>query len=217
MTDIHGIHIHQDNETLHVHSQRILTSLSSAVVGGGWSRVRDLLIRHVDKDYDQPNPETDLLRFARQQSIEAPFVGMLTAARLTQSSILNLHHDGINLLAVLTAGLSNVTAAGISPPLNLHQPGTINMLLVLDGNLAPAAMVNAIITATEAKTDVLQQRDIRCPENLLATGTSTDAIAVSITGTGTLLPYAGPLTPVGWLIAQAVRQGLNEIIDHLKL
>jgi adenosylcobinamide hydrolase len=217
MTNIPDIQIHQDLETLHVHSQRTLTSLSSAVVGGGWCRVRDMLIRHVDKDYHQPDPETDLLCFARQQAIESPFVGMLTAACLTQSSILNLHHEGLNLCAVLTAGLSNVTAAGISPPLSLRQHGTINMLLIFDGNLAPAAMVNAVITATEAKTNVLQQRTIRCSEGVLATGTSTDAIAVAITGRGELLPYAGPVTPAGWLVAQAVRQGLNEIIDHLKL
>jgi adenosylcobinamide amidohydrolase len=41
-----------------------------------------------------------------------------------------------------------------------------------------------------------------------ATGTSTDAVVVACTGRGDILPYAGPVTPVGWLIGRGMRAAL---------
>ena len=77
-------------------------------------------------------------------------------------------------------------------------------------------MVNAVITATEAKTDILQQHGVRTPENQPATGTSTDSVVVACMGRGDLLPYAGPATSVGWLIGRSVRQSLGEAVEHWK-
>ena len=74
---------------------------------------------------------------------------------------------------------------------------TINMIFLIDAHLTPAAMVNAVITVTEAKTDVLLPRSVLTPEGHRATGTSTDAIVVACTNRGEPLPYAGPATEVG--------------------
>ena len=82
------------------------------------------------------------------------------------------------------------------------------MIFLIDAHLTSAAMVNAVITATEAKTDVLLQRAISTPEGHHATGPSTDAVVVACTGRGEPLPYAGPATIVGCLIGRCVRQGL---------
>ncbi len=59
-------------------------------------------------------------------------------------------------------------------------------------------MVNAVITATEAKTGVLMALNARTKEGDPATGTSTDAIVIACTGRGTPVPYAGPWN-VDWL------------------
>jgi iron complex transport system ATP-binding protein len=86
------------------------------------------------------------------------------------------------------------------------------MILLIDACLTPAAMVNAVITATEVKTQVLLARGVRTPEDYAATGTSTDAIVVASTGSGTLLAYAGSVTLVGWLIGRCVRTALEEAL-----
>ncbi len=85
-------------------------------------------------------------------------------------------------------------------------------ILLIDAHLTPAAMVNAVITATEAKTHVLVKRSVRTREGHPATGTSTDTVVVACTGRGEPLSYAGPVTCVGWLIGQSVRQGLEEAL-----
>ena len=54
----------------------------------------------------------------------------------------------------------------------------------MDGALTPAAMVNAVITATEAKTMTLAEWDVRTPEGEPASGTSTDTVVVACTGRG---------------------------------
>ena len=74
-------------------------------------------------------------------------------------------------------------------------------------------MVNAIITATEAKTDLLLQRRIPTPDGAAATGTSTDSVVVACAGTGNQLPYAGPATTVGWLIGRCVRRSLAAALE----
>ena len=55
--------------------------------------------------------------------------------------------------------------------------------------------------------------DIRTPDGDLATGTSTDTITIAATGKGKLQNYAGSVTVLGWLIARAVRQALNESLN----
>ncbi|MCU6434651.1 adenosylcobinamide amidohydrolase [Undibacterium sp. Jales W-56] len=119
-------------------------------------------------------------------------------------------NGGIRVGAVVTAGVGNATCAGITRPWHASKPGTINIILLLDTKLTRAAMVNAIITATEAKCAVLYAMDIRTPDGELATGTSTDTVTVATTGHGTTQSYAGPATLLGWLIAKAVRQAVEQ-------
>jgi iron complex transport system ATP-binding protein len=209
--DFPGIVLTRTAEVLVVYSQQPLTVLSSAVVGGGVARVRYLLNRHVHRDYHGQDPEADLLTFARRQGISEAFVGQMTAVSLQKAQAITLRTATLTVAAVVTAGLSNATTPGLSAPVT-PGPGTINMILLIDACLTPAAMVNAVITATEVKTHVLLARGVRTPEGYAATGTSTDAIAVACTGHGAPLAYAGPVTPVGWLIGRCVRQALEDAL-----
>ena len=75
-------------------------------------------------------------------------------------------------------------------------------------------MTRAIISATEAKTAVLQDLDIRSAYSSLynqATGTGTDNIIV-IQGTGIRIDNAGGHSKLGELIAKAVYAGVQESI-----
>jgi len=197
------------NEALILRSRQLLRMLSSAVVGGGFLRAQCIINRHVHKNYDHPDPGEDLRTFATQQGIVGPFVGLMTAAYVERARAVTLRSGNLTVAAVITAGLSNPTSAGLSPPAPPIS-GTINTILLVDGNLAPAAMVNAVMTATEAKTDLLRERGVHTPEGFQATGTSTDAAVIACTGQGALLPYAGPATEVGWLIGRCVRKATSQ-------
>jgi adenosylcobinamide hydrolase len=209
--DFPGVVLTRTAEVLIVYSQQPLIVLSSAVVGGGVVRVRYLLNRHVHRDYHCLDPVVDLVAFARSRGISEAFVGQMTAVSLQKAQVITLRAETLTVAAVVTAGLSNATTPGWSTPVT-PGPGTINMILLIDACLTSAAMVNAVITATEVKTHVLLARGVRTPEGYAATGTSTDAIAVASTGNGTPLAYAGPVTLVGWLIGRCVRKALEEAL-----
>lgn len=204
---IAGLHIDQTAELIHLHSDAMMSCLSSAVLGGGFRRVRDLINAQVAQDYCSQDPVADLRAIARRRGIDGPFVGLLTAVPMHKVRSVFAETAGLGVGAVVTAGLANATCVGISPP-HGQAPGTINIIVLIDGRLTRAAMVNAVITATEAKTAALAGLGLTTPEGLPATGTSTDTVTVVSTGRGARHSYAGPATVPGWLIGRCVREAL---------
>jgi len=210
--DFPNLTVHRFPDLLILHSVQPLHCLSSAVVGGGMIDTQVILNRHVDKHYDARDPAEEMRAFAHRHGIEVPFVGLMTAVHLDEARAITRRANGVTVAALITAGIRNATAAGLSLPY-IHMPGTINIILLIDASLSPAAMVNAAITATEAKTALLGECQIKTPDGNLATGTSTDALVVACTGRSPSLAYAGPATPVGWLIGCCVRQALKEALN----
>lgn len=206
-----GITVEMTPEILILRSDHPLRVLSSAVVNGGFTRTHGIINRHVDKNYDHRDPIVDLRNFALSNGADASFVGLMTAVRLHQARTCTRQAGDLTIAAVATAGVSNATAAALSRPAALA-PGTINLILLIDRHLTPAAMVNAVITATEAKTHILLEHCVRTPDGHPATGTSTDTIVVACTERGAPLSYAGPATRVGWLIGRCVRHVLKETL-----
>lgn len=206
---IAGITIHEKPEAILVQSSEILTTLSSSFFGGGFCRVRHILNANVAGDYCSDTPSADLQAIAARCGVSDPFVGLLTAVPLRKARMVCLEHGEMRVGALVTAGVSNATSAGVSLPCE-SGPSTINIILLLDAKLTRSSMLNAIITATEAKSAVMNEMDIRTSDGVLATGTSTDTVTVAMTGYGPLQPYAGPATVLGWLIAKTVRQALQE-------
>jgi adenosylcobinamide hydrolase len=209
--DFPRTHVSVSPAFLHIRSERPVSTLSSAVVGGGFGSYRDIINRHVDKDYQADDVVRDQIEFAQAHGVTEPFIGLLTAVYIEKARTCTLRQNDLTVAAVVTAGVGNATCAGVTAPALPH-PGTINIILLLDANLAPAAMVNAVITASEAKTHMLIQRQVRTIEGDQATGTSTDSIVVACSGRGATLPYAGPATVIGSLIGRSVRQCLQEAL-----
>ncbi len=208
MIPIAGLHLELDEQAIILRSETPLTILSSAVVGGGLTTARVIINRHVSKYYDHPHPEKEMQLFAANRGILEPFVGLMTAV-FTKNVWVGVETGGeTTVVLLLTAGFSNTTSAGLSSPIQLR-PGTINIILLIEAALTPAAMVNAVITATEAKTASMHQWGMLTEGAFPATGTSTDSIVIACTGSGPILPYAGPVTPVGAAIARLVRQGMQ--------
>jgi adenosylcobinamide hydrolase len=134
----------------------------------------------------------------------------MTAAFTEHPCVVAKSRDGITVAAVVSVGLSNTASAGITPPL-AASPGTVNAILLVDAAVTPSAMVNAVITATEAKTMTLGEWDVRTPDGGPASGTSTDSVVVACTQRGAGLSYAGPATTVGWLAARTVRAAITRL------
>jgi adenosylcobinamide hydrolase len=204
---IPGVAVTIDAAAVQVKSRTPLTVLSSAVVGGGLCHARHIINMHVADDYDGERPEDDLRAFARGRHVRDPFVGLMTATWTQYARTGSQSRDGLTVVAVVSIGLANPECAGITPPMACRA-GTINTVLLIDAALTPAAMVNAVITATEAKTMTLTEWGVRTPDGEPASGTTTDSVVIACTGRGELLEYAGPATPVGWLLARAVREAM---------
>ncbi len=209
-TTIPGIALTIDAAAVRVTSPRPLRVLSSAFVGGGFVETREIVNMHVDDVAPDSSPERELRQFAARLGIAAPFVGLMTAAA-TEHARLAVAADGaLTVATVVSVGLSNTVCAGVTAPAP-PAPGTINAILLLDADLTPAAMVNAVITATEGKTMALGEWQVSDARGAPASGTSTDAVVVACTGRGAALDYAGPGTTLGFLAARAVRAAIGRI------
>ena len=73
--------------------------------------------------------------------------------------------------------------------------------------MSDGAMVNSIITATEAKSVALLKSGLKF------TGTSTDAIIVAKTGKGRYYEYAGYASELGKKIWMAVKKAVIESLS----
>lgn len=206
-----SVTLSMDDEALIVHSLEPLMAITSSITGGGILPARYILNMHVNKNYNCNSPAGDLVAFARSRGINETFHGFMTAVYLNKTKSVTLREQNVTVTALVTAGMSNATSAGISEPASFA-PGTINIILLVDANLTHAALVNAVITVTEAKTASLHDKNILTLNGLSATGTSTDAICIACTGRGELLNYAGSATVVGWLMARAVRDCLASVL-----
>lgn len=100
-------------------------SLSSAVLGGGLGWVRTWMNLQVERGYDCHDPEGDLRKAST--GLEAPVVGMLTAAPVARFTI-GAHGCA---KAVATVGLSHPLAAAGTVPGPVPSVGTINLLVIL--------------------------------------------------------------------------------------
>ena len=215
-----GVTVTIGRHAVRVSSEHPLSVLASAVVGGGFGCARAIINLHVDDKYDGERPEEDLAAVAAELGVAEPFVGLMTAAYTEFARCAVESLGDLSVAAVVSVGLSNTSSAGVTPPIGgpadgaAPGPGTINVILLVDGALTPAAMVNAVITATEAKTMTLTEWDVKTPEGGPASGTSTDSVVVACTGRGEELGYAGPATPVGWLAARAVRAAMTRICEE---
>lgn len=207
-----GIGVAANGETLHVWSREPRAVVSSTVVGAEQEVVRDFFFLRVPRDYSGTDPAGDLRRAAASFGLIGPLVGFMTAAPVNAPRIAVEERDGIRVLVLATVGLGNLCAAGLSPPAP-RPGGTINLLILVNVALTRGAMVNAVMTATEAKALALSARGLRTAEGWPASGTSTDAIAVACNPQGGPLTYAGPITPVGWLIGRSVRRVLQGVRD----
>ncbi len=217
---LQNLSVTKTSEIIAIQSPVKLKTLSSAVIGAGFSWERTFINRHVRKDYNCDDPLTEYKAFLTERSFDASeTVGMMTAAILEDASFIKKDYDQFSVFVMVTAGLSNavdVSKAYLHPE-KTRPVGTINTWVFIDGDLSEAAFVQAMVTATEAKVKALQDEQIKdAVMGTIATGTSTDSIMVAATQSGREFPYAGTITPLGKAIGQLVHEATCNAIQRNK-
>lgn len=173
--------------------------VATAVLGGGLGRRAWALNAQVPKEYHR-DPLAHGAEIAAAQGLEGDGVGMLTAAPVLE--VVSRADDGASCDA--TVGVSTPTwAAAEDGAWSRWSPGTINLLCWVPAPLSDAALVNAVVTATEAKAQAL--RDVGVP----GTGTASDALAVCCAPGGTEA-YGGPRSTWGARLARAVHAAVAD-------
>ncbi len=190
-----------------IESERPLRTLNSSMWGEGFGEYRRFMNRQVPKEYASEDPLAEMNAFMKEHGLDP----QTTAALLTAANLADFGHEhlclpgGTDVCAWVTAGLSNKARAGKACDVSSLFPGTINTILAIGGRLTDAAFVNAVITATEAKTAALQDLNILLEEEgLTATGTTTDAVLIGATQQGESYRYAGTATRLGYAIGRTV-------------
>jgi adenosylcobinamide amidohydrolase len=195
-------------------------AISSGPLGGGLG-VRNWAVNAtVPRGYDRDDPDVHLAELAAGLGLgRGPGVGLLTGLDVTRR--VTASDGGVCVTATVGIGLPCWAAAADEGGDAAHggdpahgadaahgagagrrvprQPvGTINIVARVPVRLSAAALVNAVSTVTEAKTQAIWQAGIE------ATGTCTDAVCVVCPADGAAEPYGGPRSVWGARLARAV-------------
>jgi len=176
------------------------TAISSAVLGGGLGECHWVVNATVPMSYDRNDPSAHLAELARDLTLTGPGVGLLTGVDV--ADVVAEHEDGVRLWA--TVGLSApIQAYDPTADNAAAHPRTVNVVAWLPQRMSDGALVNAIATITEAKTQAI--RDL----NLPATGTATDAVCVLCPPDGDPAAYGGPRSRWGEPLARAAYRAVH--------
>jgi adenosylcobinamide hydrolase len=187
-----------DLEVLVYRFERVLLGVSSAVVGGGIGERHWAFNAQVPDNYDRDDVATHVSELARTFALDDSGVGMLTAASVRRSERASV--EGVD--AEATTGLSHPTWAAERDADSSARVGTINTVIFVPTRLSDGALVNAIATATEAKSQALFDAGFS------ATGTPSDAVALFCPLGGDIERYGGPRSLWGARIARAVHRAV---------
>jgi adenosylcobinamide hydrolase len=201
---------------LAVLSQNDLKVVSSAAYNGGLRKAKAILNVAVPEGYStsllHQDPMPLILASSAKVGVTGDFVCIVTAVKVSNFSLASAKSEGFSVSVAATAGCTNAETASEDLSDNMI-PGTINIIVVVDGNPTESSQISLVITATEAKTAALNRLDVRSAySGDLATGTTTDAVVVASTNRGNLLEYGGPSSKLGQLVSKCVQTVVTEAV-----
>ncbi|MHB8335563.1 MAG: adenosylcobinamide amidohydrolase [Acidimicrobiales bacterium] len=167
---------------------------STATVGGGVGVRHWLLNAQVPHDYARTDLGAHGEELASALALRGEGVVMFTAAAVRR---VRVAIDG-DVVVEATVGVTRPTWAAAPDEATDHGPGTVNIVVFVPVRLDEGAMLNAVVTATEAKSQALFERRID------GTGTASDALCVVAPLEGPREPFAGPRSRWGARVARAV-------------
>ncbi len=160
-------------------------------------------------------------KFADLDLNPALTAGLLTSACMDNFSVSVKKYEKLKVTTIVTAGADkNAVKAGDNASFYEYNNnyfncfGTINIMIIIDANLNDGSLVTASITATEAKTSVLQDLKIESQySSNIATGTGTDGICIiSNKSSENHIENAGKHSKLGELIAKSVQEATKEAL-----
>jgi adenosylcobinamide amidohydrolase len=176
--------------------------LSSAPYRGGLTQSRWWINHHVRLDFREDDVDAWIAR--RLTALNLPGAGTtacLTAAYVEQHGRATAISGEVRSHAVVTAGLSNLSSAGRTPPWRGDAAAhTINACVLVEALLPDAALVELVQIVTEVKARLLSGSETA--DGHPATGTSTDTVTV-VQLEGPASRYAGAVTDAGHAAARA--------------
>lgn len=205
--------------------------LSTSYVNGGYREDLTAVYNH------QPSPNAHCSHELEGGSIPAYMAltaqrlgidpetsaGLMTAARMKNAAIISHSFRGVEVTAIITAGVV-VNGGRAGDPASYYQEdekfqkigGTINIILIIGANIPENSMIRGVITAVEAKTAALQQ--LMAPSRYssgIATGSGTDQIVIiSDRNSKFRLTDTGKHSKLGELIGISVLEGTTQALDR---
>ncbi|WP_407422622.1 adenosylcobinamide amidohydrolase [Methanobrevibacter sp.] len=197
--------------------------ISTSKLNGGFSSSFTSVFNHhlsQEKiDYLEDHDLQDyLIQHCGALNVDSSYsTGLTTLAKMENVSIVTKSYKNLEVTAITTAGVrTNAVRAG--DPASFYEEngrfGTINTIILINANLGYETLLDAFMSATEAKTVALN--DLKIPSqysNGYATGTGTDGLCVfSSLESDNLLTNAGKHSKLGELIGQSVAESVKKAI-----
>lgn len=184
------------------------TVASTAACGGGLGRRRWIINAQVRHDYRRRDLDQHGAELAAAAEVDAAEVdaaevdgahaqaGVVMFTAVDVREVRSAEDGGVH--ADATVGLTLPVWAAAPDTAVAALPGTVNIVALLPVRLTTAALLNALCTATEAKTQALFEAGVP------GTGTASDAITVACPAGGPAEPFGGPRSVWGARLARAV-------------
>jgi adenosylcobinamide amidohydrolase len=206
---------------LAVLSSNKLSVVSSAIHNGGCQKTKTIINTQVFDDYGDRRLHDDPVLYIIESSKKLgsfdDFVGMVTYASVKDFSLVSKRDGDLAVSVVATAGCTHAESAGEEIEVQ-EIVGTINLIVIIDGNPTESCLTSTMITATEAKTAALRDLDLRSRySGDEATGTITDALVTAKTGSGSSIAYGGPASRLGKLIGFCTRKAVRETVSRAQV
>lgn len=210
-------------DTIFVKFSAKRNGISTSKLNGGFSsNFKSVFNHHLSQeniDYLENHDVSDyLVQLCESLNIDSKYAtGLITLAEMNHVSIVVKKYDDLEVTAITTAGVrTNAVRAG--DPASFYEEngkfGTINTIILLNVCLSQETLLEAFMTATEAKTVGLN--DLKIPSrysNGYATGTGTDGLCVfSNLDSENILTNAGKHSKLGELIANAVIESVKNAV-----
>ena len=197
--------------------------ISTSKLNGGFSNnFQGVFNHHLSQENINYLENHDLEGYLIQQcwslNVDSDYVtGLVTLAEMNHVSIVTKSHEDLEVVAITTAGVrTNASRAG-DPSAFIEKNGefgTINTIILINANLDYETLLEALMTATEAKTVALN--DLKIPSqysNDYATGTGTDGLCIfSNLNSDNTLTNAGKHSKLGELIGLSVIESVKKAV-----
>ena len=140
------------------------------------------------------------------------YLAMVTAAKIKNYSLVTKKADDFSVSVAATAGCKHGESSGEEMDVQeIH--GTINIIVLINGNPTDSCMVASLITATEAKSAALRDLDVRSLyTGDSATGSITDSVTIASTRQGKTISYGGPASKLGKIVGYCTRKAVTEAL-----